>query len=476
MTKLRRYQKSGVRKIIKFNGRVLLADEMGLGKTIQALTYLKKRPDLRPAIIICPAYLKWVWSSQAVEHTNLRTEIINGTKPPTRKILFHQQHKNILIMNYELVQYWSDYLTAIKPKILILDECHYVKNRKTIRTKEIKIHARKIPHLIAMSGTPILSRPVELFPVLNMLWPKEFPTFSSFVTRYCDPQFTYWGWNFNGAKHIKELNRRIKDLGMIRRLKSQVEKQLPPKTRYVVPLPIQNPREYLSAKTDFIKWLEKHSLAKAARAKKAKGKARIRIGYLKRLAAQLKMKSIQNWIDNFFEENDGKLVIFGIHKKILHPLYERYKNKAVLVDGSVKLKDRQKAVEAFQNKKTTRLFIGNIKAAGTGITLTAASTVAFVEIDWVPGNHTQAEDRIHRIGQTKKAIIYYLVATNTIEEDLCRIIQKKQKTVNKVLDGGEITTNKRNIFSQLEKSLFLGTKNDSKKRKKKKHRTHISLS
>jgi len=152
------------------------------------------------------------------------------------------------------------------------------------------------------------------------------------------------------------------------------------------------------------------------------------------------------------EETDEKLVVFAYHKPIIQQLQERYNNISVVIDGSTPMHKRKQIIQTFQEQNNTRLFIGNIIAAGTVITLTAASTVAFVELDFVPSNHIQAEDRVHRIGQTNKVSIYYLIAKDTIEQDLCRIIQKKAIIVSSVLDGENIN-DKLDVFDQLMKII-----------------------
>ena len=238
---------------------------------------------------------------------------------------------------------------------------------------------------------------------------------------------------------------------MIRRLKKDVLNDLPNKTRDVVPLDIEKPAEYRKANKDFINWLKEKSVSKALKA--AKAEKMVQMGYLKRLAAQLKMKQAIAWVDNFLESSDNKLVIFATHKSVIKKIHERYKDISVVVDGSVSGKKRKWAVNLFQENKKIRLFIGNIKAAGTGLTLTAASDLAFLELDWVPGTHTQAEDRIHRIGQTEHSNIYYLIAKGTIEEKLCGVIQEKQKVISNVLDG-KAKFNQLDVFDLLSKELL----------------------
>ncbi len=450
MTKLYPYQKKAVLQIQKFKGRALLADEMGLGKTLEALWWIKRSPKKRPVIVVCPASLKWVWEAEAMKHIKVRATILNGRTPPKKAISNHQQ---LFIINYEILQYWIDWIKNLNPKVLILDECHYIKNRGAKRTKAVKLLAKKIPHIITISGTPLTNRPSELFTTLNLVCPEEFPAFWPYAHRYCKAQLRPWGWEFKGASNIRELHRKLKQLLMIRNLKKDVLRDLPDKTRSIVPLEIENPKEYQEAENDFITWLTKKSTSKAEKAKRAK--KLVQLGYLKRLAAELKMKQVLEWIDDFLEQSSGKLVIYGIHKKIIKQIYNRYKNISVVVDGSVTGKKRKIAIRSFQQNKKFRLFIGNIKAAGVGITLTAAHNLVFVELDWVPGNMVQAEDRIHRIGQKNAAMVYYLVARDTIEEKLCKIIQKKQRVLSQVLDGS-IKTNRLDVYRALEKSLLKG--------------------
>ena len=451
MTKLYPYQKKAVLQIQKFKGRALLADEMGLGKTLEALQWIKRSPKKRPVIVVCPASLKWVWEAEAIKHIKIRATILSGRTPPKKKNI--TKKRELYIINYEILQYWITWLKNLNPQVLILDECHYIKNRRAKRTKAVKKLAKDIKHLIAISGTPLTNRPSELFTILNLVCPDEFPAFWPYAHRYCKAQLRPWGWEFKGASNIRELHRKLKRLMMIRNLKKDVLKDLPEKTRSVIPLEIEKRKEYQEAENDFIKWLTKKSTSKAKRAERAK--KLVQLGYLKRLAAELKMKQVLEWIDGFLEQSEGKLVVYGIHKKIIKQIHEKYKKISVVVDGSVSQRKRKIAVRSFQQNKKFRLFIGNIKAAGVGITLTAAYTLVFVELDWVPGNMVQAEDRIHRIGQKNAVMIYYLIARDTIEEKLCKILQKKQRVLSQVLDGS-IKTNRLDVYRALEKSLLKG--------------------
>ena len=457
-TELYPFQKKGVRKMIHFGGRALLADEQGLGKTIQALEYCARTGGTGPIVVICPAVAKWVWYGQALEHYGKRGIILEGQKPPRWNSRAVSHKRKIYILNYEIAQYWVKWLKKLKPDILIIDECHYIKNRGTnkkpvFRTRAVKKIAKKIVHVLALSGTPLVNRPAELYTTLNMLRPDIFNSFFDFTMRYCDRKKTRWGWEYKGATHLNELHALLTRTCMIRRLKKNVLKDLPEKQRIPIPLQLSNKdlREYRKASTNLIRWLGKRNPKKAKSAKKAE--QLVRLGYLKRLAAELKYKLVCQWIDDWLEQNDGKLIVFGIHKKILRPLYERYKNQSVIIDGKVRGKKRRAAEMRFQKSKKIRLIFGNIQAAGTAITLTAGSTVVFTELDWSPGNMNQAEDRAHRITQKNAVLIYYLIAKNTIEEKLCTMLQTKQEILSEVLDGN-MDENKMDLLNkEMTKSI-----------------------
>jgi len=450
MTKLYGYQKKGVKRIEKFDGRVLLADEMGLGKSIQALTYLKRHPSLRPAIIVCPACIKWVWETQASEHCSLQTKVLSGRKV-VKDGLFDSS--GIIIINYDILQNWVGYLVKKKPKIIIGDEIQAIKSRGAGRSKAFKELCKRAEHVIAISGTPLTNRHSELFHILHILWPKTFPTFVHYAERYCPPRWTPWGSNdYRRSTNSAELHHRLKRLGMIRRLKKDVLKDLPAKTRITIPMDIQNRREYDKANNDFINWIGAIDPAKARKARKAE--ELVKIGCLIRLAAELKMKFVFDWIDSFLDSEDGKLGLFACHKRIINMLYDRYPKTSVKLTGATSEKKRKEVVQRFQKDKKTRLFIGNIKAAGVGIDLWAASTMAFIETGWVPGDVIQVEDRFHRIGQKNNVSCYYLVAKDTIEEHLCKILQVKQKVIARVLDGNQNRKDtKLDVYNQLLKTL-----------------------
>lgn len=429
------YQRQGVRKIIHFGGRALLADEPGLGKTLQALLYAYRYPGKRPVIVVCPAIVKYHWEREAKIHLGIRAVALEGRTVP-RSIGFLQHHE-IIIINYDILGSWLPYLKKLNPQIIVVDECQNIRSRTTLQTKNTRRLCRGVKDVLMLSGGPLESRPAELWPMLNILRRKDYPSFLTFARRYCKPELKPWGWQYKGATHAKELHERMARTLMVRRRKEDVLKELPPKTISVIPLPIKGRMEYSMAENDFLKWMIKTHKGKAKKASKAE--ALVKRGYLKRLAAQLKKDATHEWIDTWLDQNPGKkIIIFAVHKAIIAELAQRYKGQCVVVDGSVTGRRRQQAIDQFRQDKRTRVFIGNIRAAGTGWNGTVASAVAFVELAWTPMEHIQAADRAHRIGQTRGLMIYFLIGQDTIEQELYYVLHKKQGIVSRILDGRAI--------------------------------------
>jgi len=452
--KLFPFQRKGVAFIEAKKGRVLIGDEMGLGKTIQALAWLHLHPELRPAVILCPAHLKLNWNRE-----------IHETLPGEQnvQILFGTDHSvpltgDIIIVNYDILpnkykKYldsagrkrhkeipntgWIDFLIALKPRALIIDEAHYTKNTKAFRTKGTRKLARKIKHVIALTGTPIVNRPIEGFNIIQMIDKNVFPDFWNYVHRYCAARHNGFGWDYSGASNQEELHGKLKNTVMLRRKKSEVLSDLPDMLYSHVPMELGNESEYDDAEADFIRFIHKQKGEKAAE-KAKKAEHLVKIEALKQLAVKGKMEQAIQWIHSFFEnaEEDKKLVVFAVHKPVIAEVMKEFKEIAVKIDGSVSAVDRDKAVRAFQEDKTVRLFIGNIKAAGTGLTLTAATSVAFLELPWTPGELFQAASRCHRIGQKNSVNVYYLLAAGTIEERIACLLDEKGEVLNNILDGG----------------------------------------
>lgn len=429
------YQEEGVRKIEEFGIRALLADEQGLGKTLQSLLVLQRnREECLPTVISCPAHLKWNWEREIKVHIGMRAEVLEGTKPPSGG--FHRQ-RDILILNHEILRFWTDHLIALKPKLVILDECQAFSNRTRKRTKAAKTLCMGAPHVLALSGTPITNRTAEMWPILNMIRPDLYPAFWPYGMEFCRPKRTFWGWDFKGASNLDKLHRQLDKHLMIRRLKKEVLPQLPAKRRSIVPIPLADWEEYEEARDDYLGWIRKHESARLGAAERAEQLGRI--GNIRQVIGRLKLPAVYSWTKDFLDEGDSKLVLFAYHRKVISELEERFANQCVRVDGSVTGRKRQQAVDKFIRDKRTRLFVGQIRAAGTGWNAKGVSDFAFCELDWTPGWHLQAEDRGHGLFRGKEGIkthSRYLTAGGTFETGMVKALIRKQKTLNSVLDDG----------------------------------------
>jgi SWI/SNF-related matrix-associated actin-dependent regulator of chromatin subfamily A-like protein 1 len=440
--KLYPFQMEGVAITDHKEGKVLNADDMGLGKTIQTIAWLQLHPDLRPVIVIVPATLKINWEREIHKWmSNQCVTILEGTRPYTFS-------GDIIIINYDILFHWLGVLKLRDFKVMITDEAHYYKSNSAKRTKAIKMLAKGIPHVIALSGTPIESRPVEIYNALNLVNPNLFPKRWHFLNRYCKPTYNGYGWNYNGASNIAELHQILTTTCMIRRKKTQVLKDLPEKVRSYIPMELDNEEEYSKAEFDFIEWVKDTKGDDVAR-RVSQTEQISSIEALKQLAVKGKLKQAINWIEDFLQ-SDKKLVVFATHHFVIDALIAEFPDISVRVDGRVSQTERQSAVDRFQNDEKVKLFIGNIEAAGVGITLTAASDVVFLELPWTPAKLEQAIDRLHRIGQKFSVTVYFLLANHTIEEKIAHLLDIKRKIVDGILDGKE--SDEDSLFSELMKS------------------------
>ena len=435
------FQNEGVAFIENRKGRALIADEMGLGKTIQAIAWLQMHPEARPAVIVAPAFLKLNWRRELHKWMpNPNSEIVKGTTP-------YKTKGDIIIINYDILYHWYKELQLRDPQIIITDECHFYKSNKAKRTKAVKMMAKGVPYFLALSGTPIENRPVEIYNAVSIIDPNIFPSPWVFYQRYCNARHNGYGWDFKGASHIPELHHILTTTIMIRRKKKDVLKDLPEKVWSLVPIELENINDYYKAENNFLAWVKENKGIEAAR-KASNAEVVSAIETLKQLAVKGKLNQAIEWIENFLESGK-KLVVFATHHFVVDALFETFSKVAVKVDGRDSMTNRRASVDKFQNDINTRLFIGNIDAAGVGLTLTAASDVAFLELPWTPGKLEQASDRVHRIGQKESVTIYYLLAADTIEERIAKLIDQKRKILDGILDG--IETSDDSLLTELLK-------------------------
>jgi len=438
------HQKQGTRAVYRFGGRALIADEMGLGKTIQALHWIRKTPGHRPVVIVTPSSVKYQWQSEAMDHFGIRVQVLEGQRPNGAHF------DDIIVINYDILPYWIGKLVKLRPKTVVLDECQYVKTLGALRTRAARKLAARAASVVALSGTPLTNRPIELWSVLNIIRPDLFPDRTKYAWRYCRPRRTIWGWKFDGADRLPELHRILRQECMVRRLKKEVMPYLPDKTHIFVPFQLSDYTEYIEARDDFLRWLGKISPSKAKRAKKSQ--ALVRVGYLLRLCVRLRLQWTTKWLQEWSEANPGeKLVALTMHTFVIDHLKAKFPN-SVVIDGRVTGLKRVESVRKFQSNRRVQFLFGNWKAAGIGLNLTASNVMVSLDFPWTPGDLLQGQDRVHRIGQKRKVLIYYLYLLHSIEEKQMRGLQKKHEILESVLNG-QVSSKDFDLYNNLIKEL-----------------------
>ena len=332
----------------------------------------------------------------------------------------------------------------------LVHNCHLYKNSKAHRTKAVKMIGKGLDHVIALSGTPILNRPIEVRKAIKLIDPTLVPNDWYFVMRYCNARHDGFGWDMSGSSNTEELHQILSTSIMIRRLKTDVLSDLPDKIRSFIPIELTNRDRYTEAERNFIKFIKETKGEEAARKAKA-AEHLVKVEALKQVAVQGKLKTAITWIQDFLEI-ERKLVVFSMHTDVIERLLEEFPGIAVRYDGKMSGIEKDRAIGQFQTDPSIRLFIGNIKAAGVGINLTASNSVAFLELPWTPADLDQCEDRCHRIGQRDVVRVYYLLAEGTIEERIARMIDGKRKVLDAIMDGK--VTESESLLTELIKSYL----------------------
>ena len=394
------------------------------GKTIQAIAYSALHLEDRPILCVVPAIVSTNWENEFKKW--LPKEKVYRVK--TGKDIISTEYK-VLVITYGLATRLEKTLIDFGPQIIILDESHHLKNTKTKRTKAIIniIKSCKPKSILALSGTPVINRPIEFFTTLKILKPSDFGNWLYYAKKYCNGHQTRFGWEVNGASNTKELSSRLRDL-MIRRKKEDVLKELPDKVRVTseVELTPSMRREY--EKAIHQAYLDNDDGAHLA----AISAGRRKVGLAK-------VKAAIEWIEEYHSQG-LPVVVFAHHRAVLNALQESCDKKQIMcrtIAGDTSHEARGKIVEAFQKGQLDVVLISTL-AGGVGITLTRASNVLFVERQWTPAAEEQAEDRLHRIGQKRSVTIRYLMVPGTVDEDMAELIEEKRSVLHSILDGAKI--------------------------------------
>lgn len=456
---------------IEKNGRVILAFEQGLGKTMTAIVATDT-----PAICVVPALLKVNWVNELSQwRPELSTTLVEGSKPPPMQA----RKADVIVINYDILDKHLEWLLAFGAKTLIADEAQALKNfgayweareRRFVPTDTTTLRARafyelhwNVPKLLLLTGTPIMNRTKEIWPLLHMCNKEEWGSMRNFQTVYCGGREEKVGgrqmWKADGRTNAPELHQRLVARYMVRRTKAEVAKDLPAKSRrsIAVSMDLEHKKMYARVVRDFLRWIEENGGPERAE-RVARAEMLVRMTALRRIAANGKAPAAINWIKEHWEGTQRPLVVMGVHADALDKIaagideMNKEHSRALAagdvpdiskpirygrITGNVPKGKRQKTIEDFQKNGTLDLVLYSIPIA-TGTTLTRASEVLFIERLWRPADQVQAEDRVHRLGQTLPVSITYLDACGTIDDKMALLLMDKAVTAAAVIDGVDL--------------------------------------
>jgi SWI/SNF-related matrix-associated actin-dependent regulator 1 of chromatin subfamily A len=419
------HQKVAIETLVG-NKKFILADDMGLAKTGSSIIAALETGS-KKILIVCPATLKINWMREIGIYTDRSVFICEGKN-------FNSDH-DFVIINYDILKNFHDIkdrknslLLKSNFDLVIVDEAHAIKNSQAARTKLINDIVKDIERLWLLTGTPMTSRPIDYYNLLNLADSPVAKNWMAYVIRYCGGyQFKAGNrkvWNVMGASNLDELRERTSGT-ILRRLKEDVL-DLPDKIITPVYLRLKS-KEYENVMGEYYDWYDKNP-----QESKSLTVQFTKLTKVRQIIANEKIKNTIELAENIIEQ-DKKVIIFCNFTESLNIIYEHFGKTAVKLDGSMSKQQKQFSVDQFQENDKIKVFVGNIKAAGVGITLTAAEAVIMNDLSFLPSDHSQAEDRSYRYGQKNNVLVYYPLFENTIEGIIYDILQNKKRVISTVL-------------------------------------------
>ncbi|MEJ2547969.1 MAG: DEAD/DEAH box helicase, partial [Gemmatimonadota bacterium] len=449
------HQVEGVAFLLR-RRRAILADDMGLGKTRQSITAMKVEEPEGPYLVICPASVKRNWEREIrAVLAEASVLILSGAPQPHDPPLPKAEWT---VINYDILTRHEARLAAVPWRGVIVDEAHYLKNQKSKRSRSARklVDGLRDPVVHMLTGTPLTNRPRDLFALLQLAGHPLGRSFLSFAKRYCAAYQTEYGWVTDGASNLEELALTLRGL-MLRRTKDEVL-ELPPKLRTWLGVEIA-PSTGRADTAKAVHLLLAGMGVPGARAPRddaggAKGRARV-VAHLtsaRRKIAVAKAKATIEIVENAVEQGE-KVIVFSAFDEPVQKIAAHFGEAAVKLTGATPSGKRQQIVDAFQEDEGVRVLVANIIAGGVGLNLTAARQVVFNDLDWVPANHWQAEDRAYRIGQTGTVNVTYVTAAgHAVDEFVASTLAAKAALVEAVVEGRAIDDEAtRDVLSELER-------------------------
>jgi len=423
------HQKEAIQKLVE-NKKFILADDMGLGKTTSTIIAALEAGS-KKVLIICPATLKINWKREIENYSNKLVYIVEGKNFST--------DSDFVIINYDIIKNFHDPKKKDDSQVLlanfdlvIIDEAHYIKNAQAQRTKLINDIVKNVDRLWLLTGTPMTSRPIDYFNLLSLVDSPVSKNWMAYVIRYCEGYQFKAGprkvWNVMGASNLEELRDRTSGT-ILRRLKENVL-DLPDKIITPVYLKLKS-KQYEEVMGDYYDWYDKNpDESKSLTVQFSK------LTKVRQIIADEKITQTIEIAENIIEQ-DKKVIIFCNFTDSLNKITEHFGKTAVKLDGSMSKTSRQFSVDQFQENPKVKVFVGNIKAAGVGITLTAAEAVIMNDLSFLPSDHAQSEDRAYRYGQKNNVLVYYPIFENTIEGIIYDILNNKKLVISTVMGDNQ---------------------------------------
>jgi SWI/SNF-related matrix-associated actin-dependent regulator 1 of chromatin subfamily A len=425
------HQKEAVQKLVE-NKKFILADDMGLGKTTSTIIAALESGS-KKVLIICPATLKINWKREIENYSDKSVYIAEGKNFST--------DADFVIINYDIIKNFHDTKKKGESQILdanfdlvVVDEAHYIKNATAQRTKLINDLVKKVDRLWLLTGTPMTSRPIDYFNLLSLIESPVAKNWMAYAIRYCQGyQFNVGGrkvWNVMGASNLEELRDRTAGL-TLRRLKENVL-DLPDKIITPVYLRLKS-KMYEEIMGEYYDWYDKNP-----EESKSLTVQFTKLTKIRQVIADEKVSQTIELAENIVEQGK-KVIIFCNFTDSLNKICEHFGKAAVKINGSMSKPERQHSVDSFQENDKIKVLVGNIKAAGVGITLTAAEAVIMNDLSFLPSDHAQAEDRAYRYGQKNNVLVYYPIFENTIEGIIYDILNNKKQVIATVMGDNQNT-------------------------------------
>jgi SWI/SNF-related matrix-associated actin-dependent regulator 1 of chromatin subfamily A len=419
------HQKEAIEKLAG-SKRFILADDMGLGKTTSTIIAALET-GAKKILIICPASLKINWQRE-IENYSDRSVYISESKNWSNEHDFVIVNYDILKNFYDLKDKENSLITKGEFDLIILDEAHYVSNGTAARTKLVNSFTKKCERVWLLTGTPMTNRPMNYFNLLSIIESPTAQNWMAYAIRYCGGyQFTAGKrkiWNVAGATNLEELRDRT-SRQVLRRLKTDVL-DLPDKIITPVYLRLKS-KLYEGLMGEYYDWYNKNPDESTSLTVQFSKLMKVR-----QVIAEEKIKDTIELAENILEQGK-KVIIFTNFTETLNRIADHFGKQAVRLDGSTGKPQRQYAVDQFQENEKITVFVGNVKAAGVGITLTAAEAVIINDLSFVPGDLAQAEDRAYRYGQKNSVSVYYPIFENSIEGIIYDMVNEKKQNIGTVM-------------------------------------------